>query len=65
MASNTIVCDYCGEEHYYVPIIEKPKRFGYQGEINYLPQINKSGRVGDNICLNCLSEEIQVFTENL
>lgn len=64
MGNNTMVCDYCGEEHRYVPIIEKPKRFGYKGEINYLPQINSDGRTVDNVCLSCLSEEIQIFNEN-
>lgn len=64
MNSNILDCDSCGEENLYVPIFEKPKRFGYKGKANFLPQINNDGREVDNICLSCLSEEMEVLSDN-
>lgn len=61
MQTNTLTCHYCGEENQYVPIIEKPKRYGYKGTIRFLPQINDDGREVDNICLTCLLEEIEAI----
>lgn len=64
MGSNTLICDSCEEENYFVPIIEKPRRFGYKGAVSFLPQINNDGREADNICLDCLSEEVEVIKDN-
>ncbi len=61
MKNNTLCCHYCGEENRHVPIIEKPKRFGHKGKMNFLAQINNDGREVDNICLDCLSEEIETI----
>lgn len=61
MKNTTLSCDYCEEENHYVPIIEKPKRFGYKGKINFLIQINDVGREVDNICSRCLTEEIEAI----
>jgi hypothetical protein len=30
MKNDTLCCDYCGEKHNYIPIIEKPSRFGFR-----------------------------------
>ena len=57
MKNTTLHCDYCKEGNHYVPIIEKPKRFGYKGKAKFLPQINNDGREVDNICLDCLSDK--------
>ena len=64
MNNNTLDYDYCGEEHKNTPIIEKPKRFGYKGKIYGLPQINSGRRTVDNVCLNCLNEELELIKNN-
>jgi hypothetical protein len=51
-------CDYCGEDHFYTSIIEKPNRFAFNNRIHPLVSINNEGRK-DNICLDCLNEEIE------
>lgn len=63
MSNETLCCDYCGEENRYVPIVEKPSRFGYKGKIHHLAQVNNSNRAKDNICLSCLSEEIETIKD--
>lgn len=59
---NRLKCDYCGEEHYHIPIIEKPSRFAFNGRIHQMVSINNEGRK-DNVCLNCLTEEIEHLKE--
>ena len=61
MSNDTLCCDYCGEENRHTPIIEKPKRFGYEGKIHPLATTNSDGRKVDNICLPCLQEEIESY----
>lgn len=63
MSTETLKCDLCGEENRYVPIVEKPKRFGYKGRIHTLPVINMDNRPSDNICLRCLEGEIEELKE--
>jgi hypothetical protein len=64
MKSDTLCCDYCEEENKYKPIIEKPKRFGWKYRVHQLVQINKDSRPVDNICLDCLGEEIDAIKNN-
>lgn len=54
---NRLKCEYCDEEHFYTPIIEKPSRFAFNGRIHQLVNEN------DNICLDCLREEIEHLKE--
>lgn len=63
MSTETLKCDLCGEENRYAPIVEKPKRFGFEGRIHTLPVINQDGRASDNICLQCLEQEIEQLKE--
>jgi hypothetical protein len=61
MKNDTLCCDYCGEKHNYIPIIEKPSRFGFKGKIYPLARINKDNRTKDNVCLKCLEEELEAI----
>jgi hypothetical protein len=53
----------CERDHFEVSIIEKPFRFCVDAKAFELPQINPDGRKQDNICLECLSEEIDLLKE--
>lgn len=55
---DTLKCEYCGAENRKTPIIQKPVRFGFKGEITVLPQINPDGRSQDNVCLPCFEFEV-------
>lgn len=59
MSHDILCCDYCGEDHYQTTIIEKPLRFGHKGEIYSLWQMKNDGRLQDNICLQCLNQDIK------
>jgi len=61
-AITNLKCDYCGEEQDYAPIVEKPSRFAFAGRIHQMATINSEGRK-DNVCLNCLQEEIENLKE--
>lgn len=44
-----------------MPIIEKPKRFCLNVKVYDLKSINLDGREVDNICLECLKEQIDNY----
>lgn len=60
MSNNTLCCDYCESTYREVPIIEKPKRFALK-KVCDLTQVNSDGREVDNICLECLKEQIDNY----
>ena len=60
---NRLRCEVCGCDHKETPIIEKPLRFCSNVRVFPLPQLNEDGRKQDNICLDCLAEEIEVLKE--
>lgn len=62
MGYNTLDCDHCGAENTNTPIIEKPSRYGYKGEIYHLEQVNSEGRERDNVCIRCLNEQVEIET---
>lgn len=43
----TLDCDNCGDTHRDNIIVEKPERYGYKGEINYIGEKR-------NVCVDCL-----------
>lgn len=55
---NRLCCDECFTLNTDVPIIEKPMRVGYRSKVISLNQNNEDGRSVDNICLDCLEEDI-------
>lgn len=57
--SNSLCCEQCGKTHFEVPIIEKPLRFCSVVKVYVLGQNNPDGREQDNICINCLQNEIE------
>lgn len=61
MSKNSLRCDYCENTHFEIPIIEKPKRFGLNAKVYALSQVNSDGREVDNICLECLKEQIDNY----
>ncbi len=61
MSNNSLCCDYCEVTHFEMPIIEKPKRFCLNVKIYDLSPINTDGRAVDNICLECLKEQIDNY----
>ena len=56
----TLVYETCNRSNKETPIIEKPVRFGFE-KPHDLPQYNFVGRKQDNICIDCLNEEIETF----
>lgn len=63
MSDNRLRCEVCERDHFETPIIEKPLRFCSNAQIFDLPQINSDGRKKTNICLDCLSEEIELLKD--
>lgn len=61
MSNQTLCCDYCESTHWDIPIIEKPKRFAMNGKLYALKQVNSDGREVDNICIECLKEQIDNY----
>jgi len=61
MSNQTLCCDYCESTHREVPIIENPKRFALNTKVYDLTQVNSDGREVDNICLECLKEQIENY----
>ena len=59
--NNSLCCDYCQVTHFQMPIIEKPKRFCLNVKVYDLTSINFDGREVDNICLECLKEQIDNY----
>lgn len=57
--TNELDCDTCFTSHKDTPIIEKPSRFGHKGIIR-LEALNVDDRPVDNICLDCLKDEIDL-----
>lgn len=63
MSNNRLRCEVCKKDHFEVPIIEKPLRFCFDSKVVELSQLNDDSRKQDNICLNCLTEEILSLEE--
>jgi len=61
MSNQTLCCDYCESTHFEIHILEKPKRFALNAKVHDLTQVNSDGREVDNICLECLKEQIENY----
>lgn len=64
MQDNTMRCETCGKTFEEMPIIEKPFRFAFLADVVSLSQNTRDGRKQENICLPCLSNEIDALKEN-
>jgi hypothetical protein len=51
-------CETCGKTVHETPIIEKPIRVAFLSQIAILNQDTGSHRTQENICLQCLGDDI-------
>lgn len=61
---NILKCETCGSTVHETPIIEKPLRFAYKSQIENMKQETNDTREQENICLECLQEEIRGMSKN-
>ena len=59
MSNNTLCCDYC-ESTYRKYLSSKTKTICFE-KVCDLTQVNSDGREVDNICLECLKEQIDNY----
>lgn len=57
-------CETCGKSYKETPIVEKPFRFAFQADVVYLDQNTGDQRKQENICLPCLTEEVERLKES-
>lgn len=60
---NILSCEYCDATHRECVILEKPKRYGYKGDIFYTAKNNRDGREQDNMCSNCLISYLELLSK--
>lgn len=61
---NILSCETCGKTCRETAIVEKPVRFAFLSDIVEMEQSTDDGRKQENICLDCLVEEIERLKDN-
>ncbi len=61
MSKESLCCDTCNRTHFETIIMEKPVRVCYKSKVTKLEYTNKDMRKQDNICLDCLSKEVEAI----